>query len=102
MSYVPSVPSVGPIRPESLFPFETDRPAKGPDTFGEMLKVAVRKVDALEKDADDMMLKLSTGEVQDVHEVMLAAEKAELSLQLTVEIRDRVIEAYQTILRMGM
>ncbi|MFH1537385.1 MAG: flagellar hook-basal body complex protein FliE [bacterium] len=102
MSYVPSVPSVGPIRPDTLFPFETDRPAEGPKTFGEMLKGAVKKVDALEKGADDMMLKLATGEVEDIHEVMIAAEKAELSLQLTVEIRDRVIEAYQTILRMGM
>ncbi|MEW6201967.1 MAG: flagellar hook-basal body complex protein FliE [bacterium] len=97
-----NISSIGPLRPDSILPFETDMPPKKPETFSEMLKGAVDKVDAMEKTADDMMLKLATGEVQDIHEVIIAAEKAELALQLTVEIRDRVIEAYQTIMRMAM
>ncbi|MEW5945109.1 MAG: flagellar hook-basal body complex protein FliE [bacterium] len=96
------VPSVGPIRPQSVFPFETDAQQKGPATFSEMLKSAVKSVDALEKNADEMMLKLATGDVKDVHEVIMAAEKAEMALQLTVEIRDRIIEAYQQIMRMAV
>ena len=97
-----NITSVGPIRPNSIFPFETDKPQETPKTFADMLKGAVNNVDALSKTADDMMLKLATGEVKDVHEVMIAAEEAELALQLTVEIRDRIIEAYQTVMRMAM
>lgn len=93
-----SVNSVGPIRPNTPFPFETD-PKAQPTTFGEMLKEAVNTVNGRISDADKLTLKLAMGEVKDVHEVMLAMEKASLSLQLTLEIRNKILEAYQSIMR---
>ena len=94
--------SVGPIRPSSPSPFETDTPADKELTFGEMLKKAVEQVNDLHINADDQRLKLAVGEVEDIHEVMVAMEKASLSLQLTIEIRDRVVEAYQRLMRTAM
>jgi len=93
--------SVGPIRPDTPFVYETDEVKKS-ETFGEMLKRAVGQVNELQTDSDKKMFKLAVGEIQDVHEVTLAMEKASISLQLTLEIRDRLMEAWQTILRTAM
>ena len=93
---------VGPIRPSSPFPFETDPLVIKDPTFGDVLKQAVDRVNDLQIHADDQMFKLAMGEVEDIHEVMTALNKAALSLQLTIEIRDKVIEAYQTLLRAAM
>ncbi len=94
--------SVGPIRPSSPTPFETDPLQKQDETFGQMLRRAVGEVNGLQNEADSQMFKLAVGEVKDIHEVTLAMEKASLSLQLTIEIRDRIMEAYQTIMRTAM
>jgi flagellar hook-basal body complex protein FliE len=64
-----------------------------------MLKAAVNSVNGQITDADAKVLALSLGDVKDVHEVTLAMEKANLSLQLTLEIRNKIVEAYQSIMR---
>jgi flagellar hook-basal body complex protein FliE len=97
-----SVASVGPIRPSTVFPLPTDKVEQGAPSFGDMLKGAINAVDSQLNAADQKLVQLSTGDVKDVNEVMLAMQKAQLSLDLTVEIRDRALEAYQTIMRMGM
>jgi len=43
---------------------------------------------------------LITGEEIELHQVMLAAQKAELALELTLTVRNKVVEAYQEIMRM--
>ena len=94
--------SIGPVRPSSPFPFDTDEKKLADKTFGEVLKDAVGQVNGQLVDADDKSTKLALGEIKDPHEVILAIEKANLSLSLTVEIRDRVVEAYQAIMRMAV
>lgn len=96
------VNSIGPIRPSSPFPFETDKNTTEDATFGEVLKNAIQGVNKLQTEADDKSMKLALGEIKDPHEVMLAIEKANTSLQLTIEIRNRVVEAYQAIMRMAV
>ncbi|KMM36571.1 flagellar hook-basal body complex protein FliE [Guptibacillus hwajinpoensis] len=70
--------------------------------FGQMLQDAIKQVNNNQVQSEQMTNKLVTGEVQDVHEVMLASQKASLSLNLTVEVRNKVIESYQEIMRMQM
>ena len=94
--------SVGPIRPSSPEPFETDPLKQKDQTFGQMLKNAVCEVNNLQIDSDNKMFQLATGDVSDIHEVTIAMEKANIALNLTVEIRDRLMEAYQTIMRTSM
>ena len=96
------ISSVGPIRPSTPFPVETDKASPGPQTFGELLKDAVNTVNGLQIDANDKALQLALGDIQDTHEVMLAMEKAGMALQLTLEIRNKVMEAYQEVLRQAM
>ncbi|KUO70117.1 MAG: flagellar hook-basal body protein FliE [Desulfosporosinus sp. BRH_c37] len=71
----------------------------GPD-FSEFLTDALSQVDALQKNADAASLQLATGQVDDLSSVMVALEKANLSLSLTVATRDKVLDAYNQIMRM--
>lgn len=96
------ITAIGPTRPNTVFPLTTDQPAKVEPGFGDMLKSAVNSVNSQLTDADDKLVKLATGEIKDPHEVMLALQKADLSLSLVLEIRDRALEAYQTIMRLAL
>lgn len=68
--------------------------------FGQFLQEALGKVEAAQAEASQAAQRLATGEIKDVAEVMIASEKATLALQLTVQVRNKVIEAYQEIMRM--
>lgn len=70
--------------------------------FGEILKNTLQDVKAAQNESDKLTGQLVTGEVQDVHEVMIAAQKASLSLQMTVQVRNKVVEAYQEVMRMQL
>lgn len=72
------------------------------ESFAKVLEEKLAQVDAMQKKADALLEGFFTGQVTDVHEVILAAQQAELALQLTVEIRNRIIEAYQEIARMQL
>lgn len=50
--------------------------------------------------ADSDMQKLAVGEAQSLHEVMINLEEARLSFQLLVQVRNRLLEAYQEVMRM--
>jgi len=77
-------------------------PAALVGSFGQMLRDALKQVNDLQAEADNLAQKLATGEISDVHTVMIASEKATLALELTVQIRNKVIEAYQEIMRMPL
>ncbi|HWQ89482.1 MAG TPA: flagellar hook-basal body complex protein FliE [Desulfitobacteriaceae bacterium] len=68
--------------------------------FMEFLNNELQKVDALQKNADVASIALATGQTEDIHTVMIALEKASLSLGLTVEVRNKVLDAYNQIMRM--
>jgi len=50
--------------------------------------------------ADEALQQLATGEIQNLHQVMIALEEARLDLQLLVQVRNRLLDAYQEVLRM--
>lgn len=68
-------------------------------SFGDSLTNALRQVNELQLQAEDLSRALAAGQAADLHQVMLAAEKANLALQFTLQIRNKVIEAYQEIMR---
>ena len=69
-------------------------------SFVESLKEAVQTVNELQKDADRKMEDLATGKAKSIPDVMIAAEKADIGLRLMVQVRNKVIEAYQEIMKM--
>jgi|LGVF01.1.fsa_nt_gb flagellar hook-basal body complex protein FliE len=68
--------------------------------FSEMLNDAINKVNDEQINADNMGELLAAGEVENVHEVMIAAQKAELTLNLAIEIKSKIMDAYKEIMRM--
>ncbi len=72
----------------------------GVDTFAEQLKTALDKVNASQVQANEVTKQFLAGEIQDVHQVMIAMQEARLTMQLAVEVRSKIIEAYQEISRM--
>lgn len=68
--------------------------------FTSFLKDAIEKTNVQQVESDKMTQKLVLGENVELHEVMIAAQKASVSLNATMEIRNKVVEAYQEIARM--
>lgn len=71
-----------------------------PTSFGDTLKDAVEKVNELQKVADVKMQKIATGESTNISEVMIAAEQADIALKLMMSVRNKVIDAYQEVMKM--
>jgi len=69
------------------------------DSFEKVLSDAFSKVNDTQKEADEAMEKFAAGEI-DIHDVMIQVEKANVALQLTLQVRNKVVEAYQEITRM--
>jgi len=67
--------------------------------FGDVIKSAIQKVDASERDANKTIVNLLEGNA-DVHESMVAIQKADISMRLLLTVRNKVLEAYREIMRM--
>ncbi|MBP7462311.1 MAG: flagellar hook-basal body complex protein FliE [Candidatus Delongbacteria bacterium] len=68
--------------------------------FEDVLKNFVNDVNDMQLMAKESIEKLAAGEITDVHQVMVAVEKAGVSFDLMMEIRNKMLEAYQEIMRM--
>lgn len=68
--------------------------------FGEAFKQAVDKVDLDQRVANEQVAAFIAGEQENVHEVMISMNKAQLSFQLMTEVRNRMLETYQELMRM--
>lgn len=69
-------------------------------TFGDFLQDSITKVNTLQNEADSAMQKLASGESRDMHETLLAVEKAEIAFKAMNQVRSKVIDAYKEIMRM--
>ena len=81
---------------------QTTEGSKSPTrpSFSDTLKDSINEVNKLQKQADRAIEALSTGETKDIAQTMIAVEKANISFQLMTQIRNRILEAYQEVLRM--
>ena len=69
-------------------------------SFADTLNDAIHKVNKLQKVSDQKMQDLATGKTDNIPEVMIAAEKADIALKLMVQVRSKIIDAYQEIMKM--
>jgi flagellar hook-basal body complex protein FliE len=69
-------------------------------SFSEFLNNAVSDVNKLQLDSEKLNNAFAMGSTDNIHQVMIAAEKADIALQFTVQIRNKILEAYQEIMRM--
>ena len=69
-------------------------------SFGQQLKGSLDRVNRLQKEADATINNLATGNQTDIHQTMIAVEKAAVSFELLMQIRNKLIAAYDKIMRM--
>ncbi|MBW2709442.1 MAG: flagellar hook-basal body complex protein FliE [Deltaproteobacteria bacterium] len=69
-------------------------------SFGEALSGAMGNVSSLRNEADRTVHELVAGENKDIHQTMIAMEKADVSFKLMMQVRNKIITAYQEVMRM--
>lgn len=77
-----------------------EQPAEPVKSFGEYVADALKKTNELELESEKLNAALAAGRIEDVSQVVVASQKAELALQLTLQLRNRATSAYQEIMRM--
>jgi flagellar hook-basal body complex protein FliE len=70
------------------------------NSFENMLNQYIQQADGAVKDFENKSISLAKGDNIDLHEVTIAAQKASIAVQLTTQIRDKAVEAYQEMMRM--
>lgn len=69
-------------------------------SFSQFMTNALSEVNSLQIESDKLNEALALGQTDNIHQVMIASEKAEMALQFTLQIRNKLIDAYQEIMRM--
>lgn len=84
-------------------PSEVPRsPRSAKEDFNALLGRTLGVVDAAQKQADEGVQAFVAGETEDLHEIMIQLEQAQVGLQLMIEIRNRIVETYQELMRMPL
>jgi flagellar hook-basal body complex protein FliE len=78
----------------------TSSQAATPTPFGDLLRDAVSQVDQLEDQAHTAVEGLMTGSGVDVHQAMIATQKASASFELALAVRNKAVQAYQSVIGM--
>jgi len=77
----------------------TSGPQSG-NSFSDMLKTTIDEVNQHQSEADTAIRELIAGRTKNIHETMLAVERAELSLKLMTQVRNKIVDAYKEVMRM--
>ena len=78
---------------------KTDKVSGGKESFKSLLQGFVGDVNKLQTEADESVNKLASGEITDMHDVMVKVEEANLSFSLMMELRNKIIEGYKEVIR---
>lgn len=73
--------------------------AQEPGSFGNMLARSLSDANRLKLEADEAVENLAAGKQKDIHATMIDLEKADVAFQLLMQVRNKIISAYETIMR---
>ncbi|OCA89628.1 flagellar hook-basal body complex protein FliE [Pradoshia sp. D12] len=77
-------------------------PYESQKSFASVLKKSIEEINTTQQESATMTQKLALGENVDLHNVMITSQKASITLQAAMEVRNKAVEAYQEIMRMSM
>jgi flagellar hook-basal body complex protein FliE len=99
---MPSIPSFQPIQniplPESIAPVTAG--ASGSDAFSSILQQSIQNVSQLQSGADTAINQFVSGEQDDPHTTMLAVQRSSLAFDMFVQVRNKIVQAYQEVMKM--
>jgi len=76
---------------------EIGKVADGGSSFASQLQAAFNHIEQLHTDADQQIAGLLSGQGEDIHKVLIAVEKANLSFQLMMQVRNKIVQAYRDV-----
>ena len=97
VSTAAAAPAVRPVESPRL---AGDAPGESAPAFRSLLDNAVARVDQFAQDANGAVNRFLAGEGEEVHQMVLDAQRAELAFELFLQVRNKVVQAYQEIMRM--
>lgn len=77
-----------------------DKASGGKESFADVLKSSIEKVNGLQNEADQATQDLLVGKDTNIHQVMIAVEKASLSFQMMMQVKNKIVNAYEEMMRM--
>jgi flagellar hook-basal body complex protein FliE len=92
---LPVVPSIAPVATPSL-----GGGATGGKAFQSVLTDAIQQIESFQHNAEASVNRFLSGEGEDLHKVALATQQADLSFQLFTQVRNKIVSAYQEVMRM--
>lgn len=81
---------------------KTNTPYEAQQNFASVLKESLNKINEAQVTSDNLTSRLAKGEDVELHSVMIASQKASITMQATLEVRNKVVEAYQEMMRMSI
>src|SRR5580698_3457241 len=96
------MPSISPIQNIPLAGGITSATGAGTasDAFSSILQQSIQNVSQLQSDADNSVNKFISGEQDDPHTTMLAVQRSSLAFDMFVQVRNKVVQAYQEVMKM--
>ena len=94
---------ISPIHvPSERLPIEAPSLTNRPSPFQSVFEDALLTVGRFQQNANESVEKFLSGEGEDLHRMILATQRAELAFELFLQVRNKVVQAYQEIMRMQM
>lgn len=98
-----TIQSIKSLSTADLLANKSSSPAEGSSTdFAQELKNALGNVNQMQVDGERAMSDIATGSVKDLHQAAIAIDKAEISMKLMLEVRNKALNAYKEITRTQM
>jgi flagellar hook-basal body complex protein FliE len=98
-----SIEAINPIATESASAVAPQaRLDHVPGDFSTWLSGEIENVNRQIVEADSAVQKLAVGDATNLHQVMMSLEKAKLSFEMVVQVRNKLLEAYQDVMRMQL
>lgn len=96
---VDTIKALGSIDPRAAYGAVPTTTPPGGAGFSDQLMRALEKVDSLAKVSNDLTDGMVSGRVTEAHDVMIAARESQLAFEMLLEVRNKLLEAYQEIMR---
>jgi flagellar hook-basal body complex protein FliE len=98
-----NIQSIKSLSTADLLANKSNNPVEGSSTdFAQELKNALGNVNQMQVDGERAMSDIATGSVKDLHQAAIAIDKAEISMKLMLEVRNKALNAYKEITRTQM
>jgi flagellar hook-basal body complex protein FliE len=103
VSSLPAIAPIAPVETESVTPSSSSSSSGGSGaSFGEILGSAIGEVEGARASANQSVERFLSGQGEDLHSTILASQRADLEFQMFMQVRNKIVSAYQEVMKMQM